>query len=60
MGYQTLHSAPQNSFSHHGISHSDYTNGSFAVYIPLMPNNQANGFQLERVGQLPIEVPTRL
>jgi hypothetical protein len=56
MGYHTLHSALQNSSSDHGISRSDYTNGSFAVCIPLMPNNHANRFQLERVGQLSVEL----
>jgi hypothetical protein len=56
MGYHTLHSALPNSTSDHGISRSDYTNGSFAVCVPLMPNNHANRFQLERTGQLSVEL----
>jgi len=39
MGYHTLSNALPSQESEHGISRSDYLNGSFAVCIPLMPNN---------------------
>jgi hypothetical protein len=56
MGYHTLTNALPSSLSNHGIDRSEYTNGSFAVCIPLMPNNHGNRYQLERKGQLSVEL----
>jgi hypothetical protein len=56
MGYHTLSAALPNCHADHGISRSDYVNGSFAVCIPLMPNNHANRYQLQRSGQLSVEL----
>jgi len=56
MGYHTLSTALPNCFADHGISRSDYLNGNFAVCIPLMPNNHGNRYQLERTGQLSVEL----
>jgi hypothetical protein len=56
MGYHTLSTALPNSQADHGISRADYMNGSFAVCIPLMPNNHTNRFQLQRSGQLSVEL----
>jgi hypothetical protein len=56
MGLHILHSALPNSTSDHGISRSDYTNGSFALCVPLMSNNHANRFQLERTAQLSVQL----
>jgi hypothetical protein len=56
MGFHTLTNALPSSFSNHGIDRSEYNNGSFAVCIPLMPNNHGNRYQLERTGQLSVEL----
>jgi len=56
MGYHTLSNALPSQESEHGISRSDYLNGSFAVCIPLMPNNHGNVYQLQRSGQLSVEL----
>ena len=54
MGYHTLSNAV--SSGDHGISRSDYLNGNFAVCIPLMPNNHGNVFQLQKTGQISVEL----
>lgn len=56
VGYHTLSSALPDGQTNHGISRADYLNGSFAVCIPIMPNNHGNRYQLQKTGQLSVEL----